>query len=825
MPKKRKVSEKKLTKKVSKQKYKLKNYQRNAITFLAIFILLLAIFNSMAFKGLRPGGVDVIGSKGSNHQKTEFQKETGETVLWNSPVFSGMPIYHRLGGRVFSIDTLLSNTLYRIIYQFIWIYLIGFIGMFYLIRYFKLSYWAAVFGGLAFIFIPHYMSLLNIGHFAKFRPIMYIPVVTFLFVSFFNKRHLGWLCGFILAFSVQIRTQHYQIIFYQILILLFIGIYYLIQYAKQKEYKTIISKLILTIAASVVIIMMVAQPLFITSEYTPYSIRGGTGEEGSTGLSTDYATRWSMSPSELLVWLMPRFFGGTSGELYTGNKVSQFKDRVIPGYWGTMPFTQAYDYIGILLIFLALLGLILNWKNGLLRTLLLLFALSLFLAFGRHFPLLYNLFFKYIPAFNKFRVPTMISVILQFILVVWAAFGLDSLLKLEQQDKKKLQKVILIVAVVFIVLGLIPYLFGDSFSLLKEGDASQYNPQSLSLIKTARLDMMQTDGLRLILFTILIFVIFYYFSRQKLKKTIFLIMLFAILFIDQIPYVNKAEGELYDLKSMERSHFKKTDTDNFLLKDDSYFRVFPITENPFNTNDWSYYHNSIGGYSAAKLRIYQDIIENCLYDQANPRNILNWNIIKMLNCKYIISKQQLPGDKLNQVYSDKKSELLTYSPAFEVKPAWFVKNTKVFPERNERFLALNDYAFDAYRTALLEKEPPFQIDMPDSASVELVENSFNHMYYDVYTDKPSLLVVSEIYYPKGWKCYIDDVETEIFKTDHILRSVFIQEPGSHSVKFVFSPDRFNWLVKISLIGHIILYLGFLLLIVMYFLNRKKKKGA
>ncbi len=115
--------------------------------------------------------------------------------------------------------------------------------------------------------------------------------------------------------------------------------------------------------------------------------------------------------------------------------------------------------------------------------------------------------------------------------------------------------------------------------------------------------------------------------------------------------------------------------------------------------------------------------------------------------------------------------------------------------------------------------------MPDSASVELVENSFNHMYYDVYTDKPSLLVVSEIYYPKGWKCYIDDVETEIFKTDHILRSVFIQEPGSHSVKFVFSPDRFNWLVKISLIGHIILYLGFLLLIVIYFLNRKKKKAV
>jgi len=806
----------------SKKEFRLSPLKRDIGTFILVFVLLIVLFSPMAFKNLRPGGVDVIGSKGANHQKRELKKETGETALWNSPVFSGMPCYHRLGGEVTSADTILTGHFSKIIYLYFWLYLIGFIGMYYLLRFLKLSYWSALLGSLAYIFIPHFMSLLSIGHFAKFRPIMYIPLVTFFFMSFMQKKHWGWLLGFIFSFTVQIRTQHYQIIFYQVMILVFIGIYFLINYARDKNYKLVAKKLLLSAAASILILIMVAQPLFVTSEYTPYSIRGGTGEKGSTGLSEDYATRWSLNPSEILVWVMPRFFGGISGEIYTGSKVAQLKDRAIPGYWGTMPFTQAYDYIGILLILLAILGLVINWKKGLIKTLLALFLLSLLISFGRHFPLIYNLFFQYVPAFNKFRVPSMISVVLQFILVIYAAYGFDSLLKFIPENKKKVQKILLGTAVVFIILGMIPYLFGSSFGLVKEGDAQQYDSQSMSLIKSARLDMMQTDGLRLIFYTLIIYLILYLYLNGKLKKAIMVGMLLIILLIDQVPYVKKAEGELQNIDRLEKIHFKEIATDKFLDKDDSYYRVFPITENPFNTNDWSYRHNSIGGYSAAKLRIYQDIIENCLYDQGNPRNILNWNIIKMLNCKYIISKQQLPVDELQQVYQDKKEKLLTYQTNFAVEPAWFVKNYKVFPEREKRFLALNDYAFDSYRTAILEHDPELEIDLPDSSSVVVSEVSFNRMSYDVYTDKPSLLVVSEVFYPKGWKCYIDGVESEIFKTNHILRSVYIGEPGQHEVKFVFSPDRYNRLTTLSLIGHIILYALLAFLLVKYFIGKKKK---
>ncbi len=856
----------------------LQDYQKNLITFGLVFVLLLIVFSPMAFQGMRPGGVDVIGSKGSSHQRIEFQKKTGETVYWNPPVFSGMPIYHRLNGKAFNFDSILHKVLGKLLYVNIWIYLIGFIGMFFLLRFLKLGYWTSVFGSLGFIFIPYYMSLLNIGHFAKFRPIMYAPLVTFFFISFLNKKNtiflttkaqrhkkgflnfISSLCslpvpcnmkyllhginlcgsfiGFIFAFSIQIRTQHYQIIFYQIMILVFVGLYYLIKMLRKKQIKEFLIKLILIILGSGLIIMMVAQPLFVTGEYTPYSIRGGTGEKESTGLDIDYATKWSLHPAEMLNWVMPRFFGGTSGEIYTGSKVEQLKGRQIPGcYWGHMPFTQAYDYIGVILIFMALLGLILNFKNSLIKTLLGLFLLSLFLSFGRHFPLLYNLFFKYIPQFNRFRVPAMISVIMQIIIVIWAGFGIKSLLEKGKRKTEKVgensilhppssilhSKIIISITVFLIILGLIPLLFGNSFSLVKAGEESQYKPEVLSMIKSARLDMTRTDGLRLSLFAALTGLFSFLFVGKKIKPVLFFPCIIILLLIDQIPYVKKAEGELHNPIRMEEEYFRKSATNKILLQDTTYYRVFPITENPFNTNDWSYYHNSIGGYSAAKLRIYQDIIENCLYQGKDPQFPINWNILKMLNTKYIISKSQLPANNLIPYYYDKTKKLLVYKTDLDVKPAWFVGETQIIPERLERFTALNDKNFDAFSTVILEKSINKIIQKPDSSFVKVEEASFNEMKYKIYTDKPTLFVASEIYYPKGWKCFVDNEETQIYKTNHILRAVYIDSPGVHEILFQFVPETFIKYYHISVIGHIIAYL-ILICGTIFTIKRKMEHG-
>ncbi|MEA2104581.1 MAG: hypothetical protein U9P79_08085, partial [Candidatus Cloacimonadota bacterium] len=794
----RKVIKETIRKDEIKPRFIFKDYQKNLITFATVFILLLILFSPMTFRGMRPGGVDVIGSKGGSHQRIEYQKETGKTVYWNSPVFSGMPIYHRIGGKVFSLDSLISKFLGKIVYSIIWIYLIGFIGMFFLLKFFKFEYWVAVFGGLAFIFIPHYMSLLNIGHFAKFRPIMYMPFVTFFFLSFLTKKNLLWLLGFIFAFSVQLRTQHYQIVFYQIMLLVFVGLYFLIKMLIAKETKRFFIKIALIIFASFLVTLMIAQPLFVTKEYTPYSIRGGTGEKGSTGLTLDYSTSWSFHPAEMLTWIMPRFFGGTSGEVYNGNKVPRWKGKTIPGYWGQMPFTQTYDYIGAVIVFLALLGLILNFKNNFIKVLLGLFVLSLLLSFGRHFPLIYNLFFQNVPYFNKFRVPAMIQVLMQFIVIIWACFGINSLVEKEEgrtEDGRRrtedggleTKKVIIGVLIFLVVLGLIPQIFGSSFSLEKAGESGKYEPQVISLFQTARLDMMQTDGLRLIFFAIITGLLCYLFVNKSIKKYVFLAGLIILLLVDLIPYVKKAEGELYDVEKLEQSHFRKSSADAAILQDTTYYRIFPLTENPFNNNDWSYYHSSIGGYSAAKLRIYQDVIENCL--QNNP---LNWNVFKMLNVKYLIANTQLPPQNVQPYHYDKQNKLLVYQTTIDSKPAWFVEESKIIPERKDRFAKINSENFDPYKTAILEQELDFQIQSPDSSYVKLENASFNKMKYKIYNDKPALLVISEIYYPPagGWKCFVDGKRTEIYKTDHILRSVYIDSAGEHEVVFEFNPEAF-----------------------------------
>ena len=808
---------------MSTNKIILKPTYWNIIAFIAIFILLLIVLYPMAFEGKEPGGVDVIGSKGSSHQKFEYQNETSNQVYWNPTVFSGMPVYHRISATAFSFDTFVGKILGKIFYINIWIYLIGFIGMFFLLRFFKLGFWESVFGGLGFIFIPHFMSLLSIGHFAKFRPIMYMPIVTFFFLSFLNKKNLLWFFGFIFAFSIQIRTQHYQIIFYQILILLFVGLYYLVTMLINKETKRFILKIVLIIGGSLLITAMVAQPLFVTNEYTPYSIRGGTGEEESTGLDMDYATGWSMHPAELLTFVMPRFYGGTSNELYTGTKVEQWHNKNLPTYWGHMPFTQAYDYFGVVLLFFSIIGLILSFKKGFIKVTLALFLLSLFLSFGRHLPFLYSIFFQHIPFFNKFRVPSMILVVMQFIMVIWAAFGLKHILEITKEKVKKVQKIVFGVGGAIVLLGLIVLIFGSSFPLEKASDASQFDPQVLTMIKQVRLEMLQTDALRMIIFTVLTAALILLFINKAIKKYIFIGAVIVILLIDLIPYMKKAEGELYDPVKLEAQHFKLKPANKAILKDTSYYRVFPITENPFNNNDWSYYHNSIGGYNAAKLRIYQDIVENCIFKGPDPQVPVNWNILKMLNTKYIISSSQLPQDNLEPFYYDQQNKLLVYKTKYDPQPAWFVGEVITIPDRVARFDTLNNPDFDPFNTAILEEQFLLPIEKPDSSSIRTTP-SFNTMKYELYTDTPALFVISEIYYPAkgGWKAFVDGEEVPIYKTDHILRSIYIEQPGEHEVVFEFSPETFLKYYKISLIAHIFAFACLIAVAIVAIINRRKK---
>jgi hypothetical protein len=789
-----------------------------------IFLILLIYFSPLAIEGLSPTGTDVIGGIGKTHQINEFYEETGERALWNPYVFSGMPVYHRMSSKQFTIANIIgsfSNTSGRTAFFY---YVIGALGMFFLTQFWGIPVWGSILASLAFVFMPHYEVLVQAGHYQKFRSIMIFPWVIFSFVYLLRKSNLWSLVFFTVAFSTQLRAKHYQIIFYVVLIMAFIGFSYAFQQIKDKKYAPIFKRTGLFVIAIFFSVLLSLQVLLPVREYAPYSIRGGTGEEGSTGLDFDYATGWSFSPKEIINLLIPNAYGGSSGITYNGNDVPQLKGREIPGYWGDMPFTEGGDYVGIITFIFAIIGIIYGFreKNRLIISFTVFILFAFLLSFGRHLPLLYGLFFKIIPMFNKFRIPSMILIAIYFVSACLAGFGFKTVLESGVENRKSMIKTVTGIAIFLIFVSLVPYLFKEGFSFIKAGESGRYSPQILNLIKDARYDLMKRDAMRLLVFALLGCGGILIFLRNWIKKPAVLILIGTLMLIDLISINNRFLKDLGRIDHLEQSYFRKTKTDQFILEDDSLFRIFSLEQNAFTNNNWAYYHQSAGGYSPAKLRIYQDVIESCFFKGWDKELPVNWNILNMLNTKYIIIPQQIMHPNLELVYTDSKKKYFTFKNKTMLPRAFFVENYEVIPEKQKRLERLNQKDFDPSITAILEEDLKLTLEKILSADVKVTLFQPNRIELDVNTDKKGLMVLSEIYYPPGWKATVDGEKTEVYKTNHILRSIIVPE-GNHKVHFEFTPKSYIYSGWLSGILNTLLYSGLIIIGIISFL-RKRKSG-
>jgi len=606
------------------------------------------------------------------------------------------------------------------------------------------------------------------------------------------------------------------------ILLFFMGVKYGIGWVKENAYLRVAKVFAMLVLAVGVVAIMVAQPLRVTGEYTPYSIRGGTGEKGSTGVHFAYATNWSFAPEEMFTFLMPRFFGGTSNERYTGNAVPEFRGKRIPGYWGSMPFSGNTEYLGVVAIILAAIGFYALRKQGVVWALVLLIVFSLFLSFGRHFPAFYRLFFQYMPVFNKFRAPVMILVLVMFSICVMAAYGLDALMQVEKTRRQELQRVVLWIFGILFLVSLVPFLLKGAFSFERPGEAGEYG-RAMEYIRVARYEMMRGSALRLMLFTLLVCgLIWGYLRRFWPQKSLLAAGVVVLLLIDLLSVGNWLfdKDKLLIVEDLERTRFSLSDTDRFLLQDEENFRIFPVGE-LFDSNDWSYYHQSISGYDPAKLRIVQDIIESCLYRGWDPNVPINWNVVDMLNAKYVIAKGAISSSHLQQVFTDKRKQYFVYRNLTVLPRTFFVGHYEVIPERKDRLVRLNDKAFDPGKTAILEFDPRLNIAAPDSnamANIALFEP--DRIALHVQNRHNSLMVLSEVYYPKGWRAYVDGEETEVFKTNHLLRSIFVPG-GAHDIEFRFRPTSYFRNAKISQYSTYILYLLLLMDLGIRFARKRK----
>lgn len=804
---------------------------RDIAAIIIILIPVLYFFLPFAVNNVEPTGSDVLASIGQTHNWVVWAEKTGETALWNPNIFGGEPIYTRITPLLIHIDSFIS-ILGRFFYWGFWYFLAGGLGIYFLLKYKKIPWYLAVIAAVAFILLPDWQALLGDGHNSKLRAVMVIPWLILSFSYFFEKR--TWLSTglFALVFSWLVRTHHFQIVFYGILILFFLYIYPTILLFVKKEFKSAGSLFLKFGIALILTFMTAAQPLFTTNEYAKYSTRGGNplkigkGAESAVkarGVDFDYATGWSFAPNELFDFFLPHFSGGLSSEIYSGDKFPNLKERQIPAYWGQKPFNGNYATVGMILFLFAILGVIYNRKDKFVIGLAVFSVFSILLSFGGNFAELYKLFFYYLPYFSKFRAPSMILNATFITILILSGYGLKAVIN-KSSDKDK--KIILSVFGIGLISIIFIWLTYDSYSFSKPNEAVQYDANTLNLLKEIRKELLSNDikSLLTIMLVTTGFIVAYLYKKIKLNLFVIAILILSALELFMISKKAYSIIPLNNIENLENSEFKQTPITEILKSSDKSMRAIVLGQE-FTSNYYAYFYPLINGYSGIKMQIIQDIIEHSLFaanppagSQGSPDKI-NWDIINMLNGKFIIVPAQLNYPFLNIVAQDNERKEVMYVNENALPKAWFVSKVKKMKSPEDIVLFMNTADFNPDSIALILNSDNFvKTEYDAKGDIKLLDKTPNSVELEVETKSDQFLVLSETYYPKGWRAHIDGKETKIFQVNHILRGIQVP-PGKHKIVFNFAPQSYFTSLTLLWFGNITI-LGLILIPGIFYFRKK-----
>jgi hypothetical protein len=779
-----------------------------------LYLVTVILFRGIIFQNAAFSSEgDTAAAKSYEQAGNRIAQAEGVDVLWMPFFFSGMPTFGNVAyvpHNVSYVQTALSWAL-NFIYlngQWTWYivyYLLGGVFMFFLARVLGFSQITSLFAALVFMLAPYSMGLASEGHGSKLMALSYLPLVFMLTHLLFERRDLLSFGLLSAALGTLLLTNHMQIVYYVLAVVALYLVDHIILDFRENKPRALWKTLLF--AGALAIGFAISSYIYLSVyEYSQFSIRGG-GEAGvSGGLTWEYATSWSWHPQEIITLFVPSFFG--------------FQN---PYYWGTMPFTNSTVYVGILPLLFAVLALIYR-RTRLTIFMAILTVLLFFVSFGKHFPILYELLFNTLPFFNKFRVPVMILQLLPFTVGILGAIGLEFLLTTHDRPEghethkaqhdtlvPKLTRGLLYAAAVLGVLLILGVLFKTSLlhsmsesMFTKEGELAMYQqqygnqaPQIMAQLKQSRFDMLWKDVVKFVFIALVSIGVVVLYLQKKLKATYFVASILVILVVDLYLVINK--GGYIDPKPRAAldQQLQPDQTIGFLQQQPGLFRVLPLGRNPGNGQEYFMdntfgFHGiqSIGGYSPAKLKIYQTMLDSCLLRGSDPTFPLNMNVVNMLNGQYIIAAGRLPEDRFKLVNTDTKKGVLTYMNPNVLPRAWFVDDVITARNATQVYSALNSPAFDVRRTAVVEKPIPQPIEKADSASADVTEFKSRSVTLKTYTARQALLVVSEVYYPAGWKAYVDGAETEIFKTNSILRSVVVPA-GTHEVVFKYQPALYD----------------------------------
>lgn len=794
-------------------------------------------------KAIRQG--DIQKSEAMAYRQLKVKEQTGIVPNWAPSMFSGMPGYQIASEQPKSVFQVVRNLLImrplgveRNI-GVIFLYLLGFyVAMLAL----GVSPWLALIGALGFGLGSYNIIIIEAGHITKaWAMSMMAPILAGMVLTLRSaidatlekrRRNIRVLLGsllFTVALILQIAFNHLQITFYTAIACVAIGVAYLVTAIVKRRFPQFALKVAILLVGAALAFGCNIRLLLVNEEYAKYTMRGGNEltvtpedlygdnearpQNTSTGLDIDYAFNWSYGVGETYTVLVPGAMGGGSGEKvsHESSFYRTFRSDQAPLYWGDQPFTSGPVYFGAVVLLLFLVGMIVT-RGPERWWILVATVLGVILSWGHNFMPFNEWVFNNLPLYNKFRTPSMALVLSNVCVAIMAVLALKSVFD-KQRDRKRINLGLYIGAGTLCGLIIIVLIASGSFSYSGASDrqmAAQYGSQwdtILSVLVTDRAALLKADSWRSIIFILLAAVTLWLYNNDKIKKSGIAMAVLGVLvlvdlwgvdrrYLDDSNFVEKRQLELrrdqwdFDIDEMAARY------------GDQDYRVFNLAVNTFNDSKPSAFHNQVGGYSAAKLSRYQNLIDFYI-----SRHI-NMDVLNMLNTRYIVVQN-------GQVQRNPEA----------LGNAWFVHDVKWVDDANGEIMALND--FDPATTAVLNRNEVTLSDTEsaiDSTDVIVMEHqqTYNPDYlkYSTHTSDEQLAVFSEIYYKPDWRAYIDGKPAEYFRANYVLRAMLVPA-GDHVIEFKNEAPRMHRLDNITLVISIITLLLMAGAVVLVY--RKKSK--
>ena len=822
-----------------------REYLLRALPFAAAFVLFFgisALYFSPQFAGEELPQHDVVQYEGMVRDIRLQRAETGEDPQWTGGMFGGMPAYlinvaypaqavkNTVGAVVRVIDAPAAFLFFAMLGMWLMLLMVG------------VNPWVGIVAALAYGLSTYLLLIIGAGHVTKSWALVYAPLM--MGGIYCTLRRNPWIGGAALFASLQIGVNHPQITYY---FLMAAALFWLSEgffALRGKRLRDFAKRTAVLLAAGVLAVGSNFSPLWYTLQHTRDTIRGGSElaaadkSDGASGLDLEYATAWSYGPAESWNLLIPDFMGGDSMRSFSSDGevagalreygLSELAGQ-LPAYWGDQPFTAGPTYLGAVSLFLALMGCLLargrdKWW-AIAAT-----VLALLLAWGRHFMPFTELFFTYLPGYDKFRTVSMILVIAQWTVPLLGAVGLMYLWRNREEDRTRFRRalawslgVVGGLCLLFAVAGSAIFDFGRQAAEeqmtatfgnwfrqagmtaeLRQGLDAELGRTTAEAMAAERVSIMQADAWRSFVFVLLAAGAVFLYLRRWCGRGVLVALLGVWMAVDLVS-VDLRYLSADDFVPARRNRVMPTEADRRILQDkEPGYRVLNLTVSPFNDATTSYFHRSVGGYHGAKLARYQDLIEWYLTD-------LDESVLDMLNTRYVIVS---PDSVIRRETS--------------LGAAWFVEGILATDSAREEIERLGEV--DLRRVAVIRRDDlgksarlePESREGGFEGSIRLTEYRPNCLKYEYSADRPAVAVFSEIFYDKGWTAYVDGEEVPAFRADYVLRALQLPAAEHGTVEWRFRAPKWRAVESVTLVSSLAILAGCAAVLV-YLLVRRKKR--